>query len=429
MKVCVFGLWHLGCVTAACLAELGIEVVGLDFDEKTVSKLKKSIAPIFEPGLNELISKNLNINLTFTTDLTSALKDADYLWITFDTPVDDQDNADVSYILDSTEKVFECFNTNIKIIISSQVPVGSTRRLIDSYNESVNKRNVKFCYSPENLRLGKAIDIFLQPDRIVIGSELNDRDEYEKLFSKISKDLVWMSIESAEVTKHAINAFLATSATFANEIATICEHVSADAKEVEIGLKTEQRIGVRAYVAPGSAIAGGTLNRDIVFLNKLASEFNFSASLLNGVKVSNDSHKMWAKYKASQQLGGVQGKNIGILGLTYKPGTDTLRRSLAIEICNELHSEGATIKAFDPSIKKIEDTNLDFIELMENTSKVFSDADCVILCTEWSDFKNCLDRDNIDTMSNRLVIDCNGFMLNTAKRHTEDLQYITFGRK
>jgi len=429
MKVCVFGLWHLGCVTAACLAELGITVVGLDFDEKIVAGLKDSEAPIYEPGLSELIKKNLNTSISFTTDPVLALNEAHYLWVTLDTPVDSEDNADTQYVITSIKNLFKHFKQGLKIIISSQLPVGSTNKLKAEYNKYCQKSNVSFCYSPENLRLGKAINIFMNPDRIVIGADESDRNKYECLFLKISKRLEWMGIESAEMTKHAINSFLAVSAVFANEIATICEYVDADAKEVERGLKTEQRIGNQAYVAPSSAISGGTLKRDIVFLNNLAIDYDFQIPLLKSVGISNDLHKMWAQKKVLQILGSLNGKNIGILGLTYKPETDTLRRSLAVELCKELFMHDAVIWAYDPSIKKLNEEYGNFINLANNISQVFNSADCVILCTEWKDFKNCLNQSNINIMRNRIVIDCNGFMLEEAKKYEDCLKYISFGRK
>jgi len=429
MKVCVFGLWHLGCVTAACLAELGITVIGLDFDETVISTLKNSKAPIHEPWLNELIKKNLNTTISFSSDPALALREADYLWVTFDTPVDTEDNADTQYVISSIEKLYKYFSTDIKVIISSQMLVGSTNKLRTDYNNNYVKNNVSFCYSPENLRLGNAINIFMNPDRIIIGADDIDRSKYEGLFLKISNNLEWMGIESAEMTKHAINAFLATSVVFANEIAAICEYVGADAKEVERGLKTEQRIGKKAYVAPGSAISGGTLNRDIMFLDKLANGCGLQVPLLKGVRTSNDLHKMWAKNKALEMLGDLNGKNIGILGLTYKPGTDTLRRSLSIELCKELFLNKAIIYAYDPLVKTLDGEYSHFIKLREDVSQVFIGADCVILCTEWNDFKYCLSELNINKMKNKIVIDCCGFMLEEAKKLKGNLKYIALGSR
>jgi len=187
MKVCVFGLWHLGCVTAACLAELGLHIVGLDFDENNIVNLNMSKAPLFEPGLNDLINKNLGKNLTFTTDAKAALENSDFLWLTFDTPVDENDAADAEYVIGNLKKVFPCFNTDIGIIISSQLPVRTTRQLKQFYYEQDYPYKPIFSYSPENLRLGKAIDIFLNPDRIVIGVEEEDRPAFSRLFSKISQ--------------------------------------------------------------------------------------------------------------------------------------------------------------------------------------------------------------------------------------------------
>jgi len=260
MNVCVLGLWHQGSVTAACLAEMGHHVMGCDFDEAVIDALKQGHAPIAEPGLDELIQKHIeHKELNFTADLQTALKNIDVLWVAYDTPVDDDDNADVEFVTTRIEQALKIVPENTLVIISSQLPVGTTTRLMQN-NE---RKNIYFAYSPENLRLGQAIQVFLQPDRFVVG--VNDplaKEKAHTLFYPLRCSIEWMSIASAEMTKHALNAFLAASVTFANEIAQLCEQLGADAKEVERGLKSDIRIGKRAYLSPGAAFAGGTLARD-----------------------------------------------------------------------------------------------------------------------------------------------------------------------
>lgn len=342
MKICVFGLWHLGSVISASLAKLGHTVVGLDLDSKVIENFRNSGAPVSEPGLNELIYEGVaKERLSFNQNPEIVLKDAEVLWIAFDTPVDERDNADVPYIEKQFNAIAKFIQNGTLIIISSQVPVGFTQYLQNHFHAQYPGKTVFFAYSPENLRLGKALKTFLKPDRIVIGVHPEEKEIFLPVFSSISDRLEWMSIESAEMTKHAINAFLATSVCFANEMATLCECVGANAKEVERGLKTEERIGPKAYLSPGTAFSGGTLARDIRFLQKLGEENRLPVYLINSIPISNDFHKTWIQRKCLETMGDLKGKAISVWGLTYKPGTNTLRRSLSVELCAWLNSQGA----------------------------------------------------------------------------------------
>jgi UDPglucose 6-dehydrogenase len=428
MKICVFGLWHLGSVTSASLAKLGHEVIGLDFNPELIKDLLDARAPISEPGLNELIhdcfrKKTLN----FTTDPSFALEDAEVLWVTFDTPVDEQDNADVHSIEKKFDVVSSFIHGGTKIILSSQVPVGFTQYLQDRFCEKFPGKKNYFAYSPENLRLGKSIKIFLEPDRIIIGVHSGQKDIFSPLFSSISDRLEWMSIESAEMTKHAINAFLATSVCYANEVATLCEYVGANAKEVERGLKTEERIGPNAYLSPGNAISGGTLARDIRFLQKLGKINHLPVHLINSVLVSNDFHKTWIQRKCFETMGDLQGKAISVWGLTYKPGTNTLRRSLSIELCQWLKEQGAEVTAFDPVIAKVTPESLNFFSLSDSIKNSIEGADCIILSTEWPDFQK-IDKDTITNMKGKIIIDPNGFIENILE-NAQNIRYFAVGRR
>ena len=429
MKICVFGLWHLGSVTAACLSKLGFNVTGLDFDKKFIEDLQNGKAPIYEPGLDELINEGIKRKtLSFTDDPAVALINSDLLWITFDTPVDDNDIADINFVENNILSVMDLLKKNTKVIISSQVPVGFTSRLENKYKQKYPDNNIIFAYSPENLRLGKAVQVFQHPDRIVIGiGKDKDKQSLLPLFEKICPGLEWMSIESAEMTKHAINAFLATSVTFTNELASICEIVGANAKEVERGLKTEERIGPRAYVGPGTAFAGGTLARDINFLIDLGKTHNQKTFLFKAVKESNDYHKGWIKRKCIRYLNELKGKTVAVLGLTYKAGTDTLRRSLSVELCKWLHEEGAHIKAFDPKITHLSDELNKIISLQKCVKDAVCDADCIVIATEWPVFRE-LDREMVELMSKSTVIDANGFLEKLFQCH-KGMNYIAVGRK
>jgi UDPglucose 6-dehydrogenase len=328
MNVCVLGLWHLGTVTAACLASAGHDVTGLDFDAAVVSCLSNGKAPLFEPGLDDLVKAGLaGGRLRFGTH-AAIVDDADIVWIAYDTPVDDDDQADVAFVTDRVTRVFPHLRDGAFVLISAQVPVGTTRHLEWTFATEARGRLVEFAYSPENLRLGNAISAFTHPDRVVVGLRSTaDRERVADLLRPFTARIEWMSVESAEMTKHALNAFLATSITFINEIAALSEQVGADASEVERGLKSEARIGPKAYLSPGGAFAGGTIARDVVFLSELGHARGVATHLLSSIKPSNDAHRAWAQQRLEQLLDGVSGKTIAVWGLTYKPGTDTLRRS------------------------------------------------------------------------------------------------------
>jgi UDPglucose 6-dehydrogenase len=249
----------------------------------------------------------------------------------------------VESVVRAAASLFPHLRDGAVMLVSSQLPVGTTQRLESMFAETAGGRRAGFAYSPENLRLGKAIDVFAHPDRVVAGVRSEaDRATIAELLRPFTDRIEWMSVESAEMTKHALNAFLATSVTFINEIAALCEQVGADASEVERGLKSEARIGPKAYLSPGGAFAGGTLARDVMFLSELGRQKGIATHLLSSVKTSNDAHRQWAQRRLAQLLDGVSGRTVAVWGLTYKPGTDTLRRSSAIELCKWLGSQGRT---------------------------------------------------------------------------------------
>jgi UDPglucose 6-dehydrogenase len=427
MKICVLGLWHLGSVISAGLAKLGHTVVGLDFNNEVIGNLQNAHAPVSEPGLNELIHETLKRKtLRFTQDPRVALQDAYVLWITFDTPVDEQDNADISSLEKNFDKIAPFIHDEMKIIISSQVPVGFTRQLQNQFYKKNPGKKVYFSYSPENLRLGKALKTFLEPDRIIIGGNPDEKEQFLPVFTSISDRLEWMSIESAEMTKHAINAFLATSICFANEVATLCECMGANAKEVERGLKTEERIGPKAYLNPGNAFSGGTLARDVRFLQNMGKKNLLPMYLINSVLESNDFHKKWIQRKCLETMGELKGKHITVLGLTYKPGTNTLRRSMSVELCRWLKDQGAEVTAIDPAIHELPSELLDVISLSSDLAGSVEIADCIIIATEWPDFRK-IETYIITTMRGKIIIDPNGFM-EVILGNVHNLQYFAVGR-
>ena len=414
MKICVQGLWHLGSVTAACLASVGHDVVGLDGDSNNISNLNQGKAPLFEPGLDEMIQNEINQgHLRFVQSSREALADAEVLWVTFDTPVDEEDHADVEFVLGKIKSVLPELNDGTVVLISSQIPVGSIKKLEHFVKDNYIKKQICFAYSPENLRLGKSIDVFLNPDRIVVGTRNDEtKEKLKKLFSPITNKIEWMSVESAEMTKHAINAFLATSVTFANELAAICELYGADAKEVERGLKTESRIGPRAYLSPGGPFAGGTLARDIDFLDKAAQEKALAVPLLQSVRVSNNEHKKWVKRKLSEKFTPLNKLTIAIWGLTYKPETSTLRRSLAVALCDWLIEEGAIVHVYDPAVQELPSHWNNQVDRFDSALEALKNTQVLVLGTEWAEFKETA-KIMLEVVNNDyMVIDANRYLQN-----------------
>ena len=419
--IAVLGLWHLGCVTAACCAK-HFQVVGLDFDKENVNKLNAGKAPLLEPGLDELIASGISSKkLSFTTDPKIACANADILWVCYDTPVNDNDESDVEFVLANVHKALAHLQKGALVLISAQLPVGTCAKLEKEFPQ------FNFAVSPENLRLGKAIESFEKAERVVVGV----RDEtkkalLEKLFTPFTPQILFIRVESAEMTKHALNAFLALSITFINEIARLCERVGADAKEVSQALKSEARIGPRAYLGPGGPFAGGTLARDVVTLTKLAQAKGEKISVIPAIKSSNDLHRGWAFARLQSCLGDLRGKRIGVLGLTYKTNTSTLRRSTALELCAKLLEAGAVVSAFDPAVTRLP-AEFAAISLGPDVAGVLKGADAAVICTEWPQFRQADWPRIVAQMRAKIFVDANRFLENELKT-LPGIRHFSVGR-
>ncbi len=426
MRVVVYGLWHLGCVTAACLARAGHEVAGLDPDGEVVEDLRRGTPPLFEPGLPELIGEGLDSGrLSFTTDAQMALDGARVLWVTFDTPVNERDEADVALVRARLDAVGGAVRPGTTVLVSSQVPVGFTRALA---REWAGKR-LAFACSPENLRLGKAIDAFCHPERVILGVDgACDREPLLELFAPLGVRLEWMGLESAEMTKHAVNAFLATSVRFINELARLCEAVGADAKEVERGLRTEGRIGPRAYLSPGAAFAGGTLARDLRFLAERGRALKVATPFFQGVLAGNEAHAGWVRERVAQLLAGVDQPVVAVLGLTYKPGTSTLRRSAAVELCRWLHEQGAQVRAHDPAVVNLPPELAPLVELAGGPLEAVDGAHLAVVATEWPSFRGLRAGDLEARMRQAQVIDPNHFLADVLGGDPR-IRYVATGKQ
>ncbi|MET0554652.1 MAG: nucleotide sugar dehydrogenase [Vicinamibacteria bacterium] len=398
MKVAVHGLWHLGCVTAACLAEGGHQVTALDPDADVVRELDAGRLPLHEPGLAELVAAGRAAGrLAFRSDL-AALADVDALWVTLDTPVDDDDRADPDVVRRALDQAAAALPAGALVVVSSQVPVGFTRDAARAWPA------LRFACVPENLRLGRALDAFRRPERVVAGTvDASARDDLARLFAPFTSAIEWMGVESAEMAKHALNAFLATSVAFANEVARVCEQVGADAREVERGLRTDPRVGPKAYVSPGAAFAGGTLARDLRYLSAFGAHHRVATPLVEGVLASNAAHALAHRDEVRSLVG--PGAVAAVLGLAYTPGTSTLRRSSSVELCRFLQGEGVRVRAHDPAVRALPDDLATFVSLRPDAADALDGADVAVVATAWPEYRELTADVVVAHMSRACVVD------------------------
>ncbi len=437
MKIAIVGLWHLGLVTAACLAKMGHDVTAYDAKKELIAALNQGEMPISEPHLDEYIQESVTKKHLSFTHNPADISQADIIWVTYDTPVNENDEADFNFVIQEVIQLFPVFKANSIVLISSQLPAGSTMKLQKMYSEKYPEdfaKPVSFTYSPENLRLGKAIEVFMHPERVIVGVQSEENKKLiNHLFEGISNNVIFMSVPSAEMTKHALNAFLATSVVFINELASLCEQVGADASEVERGLKSEGRIGEKAYLRPGNSFAGGTLARDVTYLIEFGKQFDRPAPLFSAILESNHDHKQWANRRLKSILGNtLRGKKIAVLGLTYKPGTNTLRRSGAIEMCQRLFQEGVQVVAYDPAINELPEELETCIDLKTNVYDALLSADAAVLCTEWPEFCEIQAEEFVKYLKEPLIFDANGFLtktlaLNSASSN-KNIRHFTVGK-
>lgn len=393
MKIAVIGLGHLGTVTAACAAA--------HFD---VAAYDSAPATISEPGLDEALrAGQASGRLSYKKSLADAVKGAEAIWFTYETPVDEEDKADVGFLEKRMKELLPLVPEGGLVLISSQVPVGFTAWSEAAFKKLRPKSKAAFACSPENLQLGRALDAFRRPERVIVGAR--DSATHERLtplLSPFCARLERMSPESAEMTKHALNAFLATSVVFINETARLCERVGADAKEVERGLKSEPRIGAKAYLRPGGAFSGGTLARDINYLVAVAKRTKTPSSLFAAVFKSNEDQKLWPREQLKTRLLTLKGKTVAVWGLAYKPGTNSIRRSAAVELCGWLLKAGARVQAYDPAVRSLPPA-LKAVTLCDGAADALRGADALVVAVEWPDFRAVPVRTPV-------VVDAGGFL-------------------
>ena len=429
-EVSVIGIWHLGAVNAVGFAEKGYTVLGLEFDKKKAASLQKGKPPLFEPGLESMMAEHLKKGrLRFDSD-PKTVATSDYVVIAYDSPVNEQDEVDVTPVVKAAEAIAPYLRSNTPVVITSQLPLGTSEKIqsrISSLNSAWKSGVV---YTPENLRLGAAIPRFLDPDMLVLGA---NRPQALRsalaLYQPFRTVKLPMDLRSAEMVKHALNAFLATSITFINEIAGLADRLGADAVVVGQALKLDKRIGAKALMMPGLGFSGGTLARDVIQLRKFAAERGYRADLLDSILHVNERTFEEILVKLKDALGKLAGKRIGILGLTYKAGTSTVRRSPAIKLIEMLHRAKAICIGYDPKAD-IEEMR-PYQHLFERAKKIrdlVKDADGLVLVTEWPEFKDLPFQSLAKLMKTAVIVDSKNY-LDPDLLAEAGFDYQGFGRR
>ena len=401
MKIAVIGSGYVGLVSGTCFAEMGNKVTCVDIDQNKIQKLEQGIIPIFEPGLEQMVLKNVkNNNLFFTTQLGEAISDAEIVFIAVGTPMGDDGSADLQYVLAVAKSIGETMNKRLIVVDKSTVPIGTADKVKATIQAELNKRgeNIEFYVvsNPEFLKEGAAIDDFMKPDRVVIGADSDYAfDKMKQLYSPFFRThdrFITMDIRSAEMTKYAANTMLATKISFMNEIANICERVGADANKVRIGIGSDKRIGY-SFIYPGAGYGGSCFPKDVKALKKIAEENGYKANLIESVENVNDAQKLVIANKIVKRFGeDLTGFTFGLWGLAFKPGTDDMREAPAIYIVKELEKRGAKVNAYDP--KAIEESKEFYLKDAKNIKycnskyEVLQGADALILLTEWKEFRS-----------------------------------------
>jgi UDPglucose 6-dehydrogenase len=401
MNITVIGSGYVGLVSGTCFAEMGNTVTCVDINEQKIESLKKGIVPIFEPGLTPMVLKNIEKNnLLFSTSLKESIQDATIVFIAVGTPMGDDGSADLQYVKAVAKEIGQSMTKKLFVVDKSTVPVGTADQVKEVIQKELNKRNVSIEFdvvsNPEFLKEGDAISDFMKPDRVVIGAETAEAmDIMKQLYSPFFRThdrFITMDVRSAEMTKYAANAMLATKISFMNEIANICEKVGADANKVRIGIGSDNRIGY-SFIYPGVGYGGSCFPKDVQALKKIAEDYNYDAQLIQAVEQVNNRQKFSISNKIIERFGeNLQGKTFALWGLAFKPGTDDMREAPAIYTIKELVKRGAKIKTYDPKAMEEAETfylkNVEGVEYLESKYEVLKNSEALILLTEWKEFRS-----------------------------------------
>lgn len=434
MKIVMIGTGYVGLVSGACFSEFGFDVTCVDKDEKKIAKLHKGDIPIYEPGLDELVGRNYAAGrLSFTTDLGSAVSQADAVFIAVGTPTRRGDgHADLSYVHAAAAEIAAHLDGYTVIVTKSTVPVGTGQQVSDIVRKTRPDADFDVASNPEFLREGSAISDFMRPDRVVVGTSSERavdvmRQLYRPLFL-IETPILFTSLETAELTKYAANAFLAVKISYINQIADLCEKVNADVHDVAKGMGLDKRIGGK-FLHPGPGYGGSCFPKDTLALVKTAELFESDVPLVSGVVSYNSERKQeMAQRVIDAMQGDVAGKKIAILGLAFKPETDDMRESPSIELIKELTTKGALVTAYDPAaIEEAKQHLPASVTYAETTAACLKGADCAVLVTEWNEFRALTPLSFTELMAGNVLVDLRNVYDPSAIR-AANIHYSSIGR-
>ncbi len=412
MRITVIGTGYVGLVTGTCFAEMGNSVVCVDTNEDKIARLKEGEIPIYEPGLKELVQKNFSKgSLKFTTSLAEGLMDTEVAFIAVGTPMGDDGSADLQYVLSVASSIGEHMQDDLIVVDKSTVPVGTADKVRATIQGELTARNSSYEFdvisNPEFLKEGAAVNDFMKPDRVVVGADKESSLEVMRRlynpFFKTRDRLVTMDVRSAEMTKYAANAMLATKISFMNEMANICERIGADVNMVREGIGSDSRIGY-SFIFPGCGYGGSCFPKDVKALSKIASDYGYESALINSVEKVNDVQKTILAEKVKKRFGSdLSGKTFGIWGLAFKPETDDMREATAIYTVQILSALGAKFKVYDP--KAMDEAKMHYLKpyaeavtYCTNKYDVLDEVDALIMHTEWKEFRS----PDFDEMTKRM---------------------------
>ena len=428
-KICVIGTGYVGLVTGTCFSDIGHQVTCLDIDNHRIEQLKKGIMPIYEPGLEQIVEQNVNAGrLKFTTSYPEGLQDAEFAFIAVGTPSSDDGEADMQYVTMVVESIAQHLTHPIIIVNKSTVPVGTGDWVAELIVEKNGQNTPSFSVvsNPEFLREGSAINDFMQPDRVVLGStDLEAAQQVAELYQALRAPIMITDLRTAEMIKYASNAFLAARISFINEIANICESLGADVREVARGMGMDKRIGP-SFLDAGLGWGGSCFPKDVKALAYMAATRGAHPQLLQAVMDINQNQRKRAVIKLQKALGSLEGKTVGVLGLSFKPNTDDIRDAPALDIIRMLLESGALVQAFDPQAMQASKEAIPALVLRESPYEVAKDADALLLATEWNEFKS-LDFDIIkENMRGNVILDGRNIWYG-QNLHEKGFTYIGMG--
>jgi UDPglucose 6-dehydrogenase len=392
MRLCVIGTGYVGLVTGTCFAQTGNNVICVDIVAEKIEKLKRGELPIYEPGLKEILIENLEKNrLEFTTDLKSGVQKSDIIFITVGTPSDVDGSADLKAVMQVASEIGEAINGFKIIVEKSTVPVGTAEKVAEKIREKT-KYGFEVVSNPEFLKEGYAVEDFLKPDRVVVGANSEPAKEIMSRlyapFTRTGAPIIFMSVKSAELTKYAANAFLATKVSYMNEMANLCERVGADVNDVRLGIGSDKRIGTQ-FLFPGVGYGGSCFPKDVRALIKTSRAFDSPIQILETVDKVNQLQKgiLFRKFSAHFS-GNIKGRRVAIWGLAFKPRTDDMREAPSIDIINSMLSAGVDVIAYDPKAgHTAEGIFGNAIKILDDQYETLRGAEALMVITEWSEFR------------------------------------------